>query len=30
MMYAPLLTRLSLAAAASALCWLLAMWAIHS
>ena len=30
MMYAPLLTRLSLAAAGSVLCWMLAAWAIHA
>jgi hypothetical protein len=30
MMYSTLLSRLSLAAAASALCWMLALWAIHS
>ncbi len=30
MMYSPLATRLALALAASVLCWLLALWAIHT
>jgi len=30
MMYSPLVTRLALALAVSALCWTLALWAIYS